>query len=85
MTKEEAVNFYNYYINKNKEYNHSKWSRCEFEEYRNCLAKFLNYPQGHRWKFPEWFDIQDIAFKILVDEGKISEEEYKFYCLRFKI
>ena len=77
MTEQEALDFYEDYVKSNPQFNQVKWERCEFEEYRN--------PQGHRWKFPEWFDIQDVAFKILVDKRKITEEEYKFYCLRFKI
>lgn len=85
MTEQEALNFYEDYVKSNPQFNQVRWERCEFEEYRNCLSKFLKYPQGHRWKFSEWFDIQDVAFKILVDKGKITEEEYKFYCLRFKI
>ena len=85
MTEQEALDFYEDYVKSNPQFNQVKWERCEFEEYRNCLSKFLKYPQGHRWTFPEWFDIQDVAFKILVDKRKITEEEYKFYCLRFKI
>ena len=85
MTEQEALDFYEDYVKSNPQFNQVKWERCEFEEYRNCLSKFLKYPQGHRWKFHEWFDIQDVAFKILVDKRKITEEEYKFYCLRFKI
>ena len=85
MTEQEALDFYEDYVKSNPQFNQVKWERCEFEEYRNCLSKFLKYPQGHRWKFPEWFDIQDVAFKILVDKRKITEEENKFYCLRFKI
>ncbi len=85
MTEQEALDFYEDYVKSNPQFNQVKWERCEFEEYRNCLSKFLKCPQGHRWKFPEWFDIQDVAFKILVDKRKITEEEYKFYCLRFKI
>lgn len=85
ITEQEALEFYEKYINNFSEYNHEKWGRCEFESYRNELTKHLKYPQGHRWKYPDWFDIQDIAFKILVDKGKISENEYKFYCQKFKI
>lgn len=85
MTEQESLEFYEDYVKSNSQFNQVRWERCEFEEYRNCLSKFLKYPQGHRWEFPEWFDIQDVAFKILVDKGKITEEEYKFYCLRFKI
>lgn len=85
ITEQEALDFYENYVKTNPQINQNKWERCEFEEYRNCLTKHIKYPQGHRWKYPDWFDIQEIAFKVLVDKGKITDDEYKFYCQKFKI
>ena len=84
MNKEKIIIFYNEFIINNKQYITEKWNRCLVEEYRNSLSKYFGFPQGHRWKYDEWFDIQDEAFDLLFNEGRISIEEKKFYCLRFK-
>ena len=76
--------FYNYFISNNKNYITDKWDRCLVEEYRNSLSKFFGFPQGHRWKYEEWFDVQDKAFDLLVQFNRISKEERDFYCKRFK-
>ena len=76
--------FYNYFITNNECYITDKWNRCLVEEYRNSLSKYFGFPQGHRWKYDEWFEIQDKAFNLLVKLNRISETERKFYCLRTK-
>ena len=43
MTEQEALDFYEDYVKSNPQFNQVKWERCEFEEYRNCLSKFLKY------------------------------------------
>lgn len=81
MNKDEIKEFYNKFI---ITYNYDVWDRCICEQYRNDLAKAFGFPQGHRWKYDEWWVLQDEAFDLLVKENKISNEEKNFYCLRFK-
>ena len=81
MNTEKIIDFYKKFI---ITYDYVVWDRCICEQYRNDLAKAFGFPQGHRWKYDEWWVLQDEAFELLVKEGKITEEEKKFYCLRFK-
>lgn len=76
--------FYNVFISEKKEYITEKWSRCLCEEYRNCLAKYFHFPQGHRWEYEEWFDYQEKAFKLLLEKDLITNDEYIFYTKKFK-
>ena len=66
------IDFYNNFVLKNKEYLTEKWERGLCEEYRNSLAKHFGFPQGHRWEYEEWFDIQEKAFKLLLEKNLIK-------------
>lgn len=81
MTKDTIIDFYNKFV---EIYKYDKWERCVVEQYRNDLSKAFGFPQGHRWKFDEWWTLQDEAFDLLVEKGKISKKERDFYCMRFK-
>lgn len=71
---------YKFYLNFDSNIKDEKYDRCISEEFRNQLSKEFNFPQGHRWKFDEWFSIQEKAFKLLLNLNKIDEKEYNFYC-----
>lgn len=81
MNTEAIIDFYKKFIN---EYCYDIWERDIVEQFRNDLAKAFGFPQGHRWKFDEWWLLQDEAFDLLVKEGKITKEQRDWYCLRFK-
>ena len=78
------IDFYNNFVLKNKDYLTEKWERGLCEEYRNSLAKHFGFPQGHRWEYENWFDIQEKAFKLLLEKNLITNDEYIFYIKKFK-
>lgn len=77
--EEKILDFYNKFIIL---YKNNTYDRCIIEHYRNELSKLFNIPCGHRWKFDEWFKIQEYGLKLLLDCGKITENEFKFYTLK---
>lgn len=60
------------------------YERCFIEEYRNMVSKHFKIPSGHRWKYDEWFTIQEYAMELLVNGNYITNESKKFYCLKIK-
>ncbi len=77
--EEKILYFYNEFIIL---YKNNKYDRCIIEHYRNELSKLFKFPCGHRWKFNEWFNIQEYGFKLLLDGGKITKDEFEFYTMR---
>lgn len=76
--------YYTTFINQYHRCFHTKYERCVIEEYRNTISKMFNIPSGHRWKFKEWYDIQNYAMQLLVDDGFIDETSKSFYCKQIK-
>ncbi|MBR6516911.1 MAG: hypothetical protein IKT40_08750 [Bacilli bacterium] len=76
----KIINFVNNFI---IEYKNSTYDRCIIEHFRNELSKHFNIPCGHRFKFEEWFEIQDYAFELLLINNKITKNEFEFYIKRF--
>jgi hypothetical protein len=76
--------YYNSFIKQYYNCFKTQYERCVIEEYRNTISKMFNIPSGHRWQFEEWYDIQNYAMQLLVDDGFIDETSKIFYCKRMK-